>query len=123
MYISLKGTAFSCVANHAVLLTDLQFFELVKQLIYCIRSFNCFLCAPQAHHRPTTVPPQAYHSPTTVPQKLIDCMWWVILYCNKDEMDFNSQGSMCGFYFYITEIYDFLPFGATMTVSTLAPLS
>ena len=50
-------------------------------------------------------------------------MWWVILYCNKDEMDFNSQGSMCGFYFYITEIYDFLPFGATMTVSTLAPLS
>ena len=37
------------VANLTILLVDLQLFEILRQRIYRIRSFNCGLYAPQAH--------------------------------------------------------------------------
>ena len=37
----------SSVANPTILLVDLQLVELLRQLIYHIRSYNCGLCAPR----------------------------------------------------------------------------
>ena len=37
------------VASPTILLLDLQLFQLLRQLIYHIRSRNCFLCLSQAY--------------------------------------------------------------------------
>ena len=46
---SLEERLFAALTNPSILLVDLRLFQLLRQLIYHIRSCNCFLCLPQAH--------------------------------------------------------------------------
>ena len=48
MAVGIQLIDHQCVADTTILLIDLLI-QLLRQLIYHIRSCNCFLCQPQAH--------------------------------------------------------------------------